>query len=117
MALNAGSVALDGSGNPTGSGLARAIYDSYLAAYYARFPAFNPLPLGSLHMLADLAEGFAGPIVAHIVANAVVHAGTLAAHVTSESLGRTPSPNNPNTAIQAPSAAVDVPLTGAGTVT
>jgi hypothetical protein len=32
------------------------------------------------------------------------------AHVTSQSLGLTPNPNDPNTAIQAPSSPVDIPL-------
>jgi hypothetical protein len=59
---------------------------------------------------------YATAILTHIVNNAQVTLSGVAARVTSQSLGRTPNPNDVNTPIQAPSAPVDVPLTGTGSV-
>lgn len=56
-----------------------------------------------------------GPtIVAYFQEHARVPLTNVVATVsTSTSIGRTPTPNDPNTAIQGPSAAVELPITGA----
>ena len=64
-----------------------------------------------------MSAAFATAIVTHIVANAVVSNGTLVAHVTTQSLGVTPNPNNATTAIVQPASPVDIPLQGAGSIT
>lgn len=131
--MSVGSVSvsgIDGSGNPvrTGSGAALALFDAMVIAkaavgepplapvegsttapYQAARPASSTdvaaANAGRLSYFRDLAStcnGMAG-IVSYITANAK-------AHVTTEILGKTPNPNDPDTDIQAPSAPVDIPI-------
>ena len=135
MAMTAGSVAVTSSTNApvrSGSGMAVAIFDTMVTAAAAASPAMPGAPptLGSTSApysasrpvsatdiansntgalayyqnLAVLANGLASGLVTYIQSNAT-------AHVTTQSLGRTPNPNNAATAILAPVAAVDVPIT------
>lgn len=53
--------------------------------------------------IADDVNSFVAADTAYIQANAV-------AHVTSQSLGQTPNPNNASTPIVAPSSAVNIPI-------
>jgi hypothetical protein len=112
MAMTAGTVTVDGSGVASGGGMARAIYDAFMA--------LPGVPTGNIpwkQAVAPLCNAMGSGIVSYIQGNAVVDFSVSGnAHVTSQSLGRTPSPNNANTAIQAPSSPVDVPLTGTGSV-
>lgn len=53
--------------------------------------------------IADDVNSEVAAFIAYFQANAV-------AHVTSQSLGQTPNPNNPSTPIGAPGSPVDIPL-------
>lgn len=145
MAMSVGSVvvSVDSDGvitTPTLTGMAGALYTGMAAAFASDLPAVPvlgntdpPFSAGrpvtaqdkanmvtSRRALANVWAKFANglaPMVTYIVGNAVVTPNSLAAHVTTESLGRTPSPNNANVAIQSPTAPVDIPLTGAGAIT
>jgi hypothetical protein len=124
MAMNAGSVTItlvDGDFSYSGSGLARAIgealapaiaqaaKDALDAILTESIPGYQPQPVAKhrhyfpMAIAGPVANAVASAVVAHLAANAK-------AHVTSEVLGRTPSPNNANTNIQPPSAAVDIPI-------
>jgi hypothetical protein len=123
MAMTAGSVAIavdaDGDVSYTGSGLARGLAEQLLPAIMAAMDELMapradwPGDNSSLRtfMSVQIAKTLVTPfsnaiaiaVVAHITANAK-------AHVTTEILGRTPNPNNPNTNILAPAAPVDVPI-------
>jgi hypothetical protein len=65
----------------------------------------------------DMANSIAPAIVDYIHANAVVDLAAVVATVSSQQVGRTPNPNNANTAIQAPSSPVALPVTNGGTTT
>ncbi len=140
--------ALDGSGGTTsrtGSGLALAMFDALVIAKAAQTTPVPP-PAPTLHSttapysagrpattvdiananhgrllyfqdLAGTCNGIAS-LIPYIVANAVVSTGTLAAHVTIQQLGRTPSPVDPSgdEPILSPVLPVDIPLTGAGSL-
>lgn len=144
MAMSVGSAAVsvdsDGVITPTISGMAGTLYTGLAAAFASELPAVpvvgntdppysagRPVTAGDKAIAvtfrqrvasnwAKFANGLA-PMVTYIVGNAEVAPNSLAAHVTSQSLGRTPSPNNANVAIQAPTSPVDIPLTGAGAIT
>lgn len=134
MALAAGTVTVTAhatTGAPVyvGSGLSLALAQGYLDGLIADgvLPALPALGSTSAPFSADrpaeqadidaaiAARGtlyatearrarlYAAALVTHITANAK-------ARVTSESLGRTPDPNNANTAIQAPAAPVEIPI-------
>lgn len=113
MAMIAGSsvITIDattGTPSATGTGLAKAMADALCAGGLkttyegivaaGQKPSPSDAPFWS-SLLNDLAAG----IVPYIQA-------TAKAHVTTEVLGRTPNPNNPNTNIQPPTAAVDIPI-------
>lgn len=62
---------------------------------------------------AKQANELGPPIVAYIQAEARIPLANVVATVsTSTSTGRTPNPNDPNTAIQGPASAVELPVTG-----
>jgi hypothetical protein len=145
MALSAGTVtitadATTGAAGYSGSGLALALAQAEVTARASQLP---PVPtLGQTtdpysaerpatqtdidtavlvtQALYDEIEvravAYAIATIAYFVANASIAAGTLVAHVTTQQLGRTPNPNTADTPIVAPSAPVDIPLTGAGTI-
>lgn len=139
MSLDAGTVSVADDETPTGSGMALALYTSMVtfitlptlpalgataAPYSAARPAtqtdINNAQAGRLTALrgvAAQANGIATGLVPYVTANAEVHVGSMAAHVTNESLGRTPNPNAADRAIEPPSYPVDIPLAGTGTVT
>lgn len=74
--------------------------------------------LNLLRYWADTANDIGPPIVAYIQAEASVSLVNVKATVsTSTSTGRTPNPNNPDTAIQGPASAVELPVTGDGGAT
>lgn len=134
MALSVGTATANAGSPPTvtGSGmsfsLSAAIYSamSTLAQSQMTGGGFaggvsttlsNAVLLTIAQSAVAIGTGIATGLVPYVTSNAsVVVAGTVTAHVTSESLGRTPNPNNPNTAIVAPSAPVDIPLTGIGSI-
>lgn len=142
MALAAGTVLISvsdvGNISYVGSGLALALAQAEIAAkvmptvptigqtsspYAVSFPASQTDVTAAVTIIEAIADdvqrranAYAMALIAYFVANAVVNAGTLQANVTSQSLGRTPNPNNANTPIVAPSSPVTVPLTGAGTI-
>ena len=115
MSIVQGSITIASDGTASGSGAAKAIFDAYrpLIGDLSSVPVANQLQI--LRGAADLCTAFAA-LVPYITANAVINPGTLKAHVTTESLGNTPNPNNPATPIDPPASPVDVPLTGTGTV-
>ncbi|MCU0655807.1 MAG: hypothetical protein MUF64_11160 [Polyangiaceae bacterium] len=62
---------------------------------------------------AKQANELGPPLVTYLQEHARVPLANVVATVsTSTSTGRTPNPNDPNTAIQGPSAAVELPVTG-----
>lgn len=110
MALSAGSVTVANDGSRTGSGLALAFYDKFTESLSA--PADDAeaqLQLTSKRACAGQCGAMASAIIDYFKANAEL---TGNAHVSDQVLGRTPSPNNANTAIQPPSSPVDIPLSG-----
>jgi hypothetical protein len=126
MSMTAGTVTVADNETVSGAGLARALYDAdaatmtlmtlpTLGATTAPYSAARPVAqsdidlvqTGRLLTLRDVARranAYASAIVTYLQANAK-------AHVTNQSLGRTPNPNDPDTAIAAPSAPVDIPIT------
>lgn len=99
MAMTAGTVTIDGSGNPSGTGMAREIFDVFVAT--VDFGSLSGSALqAAKQRVADLCNALAGGIVGHIVANAEV-----AVRITGSDSGlqRTPNPNNPDTDTQGPS--------------
>lgn len=126
MSMTAGSVTFDEDDNlVTSAGLAVALYEADIATmafptvptlgsttppYTANRPATaSDIQIandGAQLMREDAARratAYASALVAYIQANAV-------ARVTTESLGRTPDPNNADTAIQPPLATVNIPI-------
>lgn len=102
MAMTAGTVTIDGSGNPSGAGMARAIFDSWIATF--DFGGLSGATLQSAKQrIADLCNALAVGVVDHIVANAEV---TVTVDSSDAGLQRTPNPNNPDTDTQGPSAPV-----------
>jgi hypothetical protein len=72
MALNAGSVTINASGNATGSGLALALHGLLVVGFgVSPAQAPNNVP-GAQQQIASLANAIAAAVVAHITANAVV---------------------------------------------
>jgi hypothetical protein len=68
-----------------------------------------------LRKWATTANDIGPPLVAYIQAEASIPLANVKATVsTSTSTGRTPNPNDPDTAIQGPASAVDLPVTGSG---
>lgn len=114
MAMSIGSCAfsIDSNGRVsfTGSGLALALLQgrvNVIIQVTAALVGWTPTIWKGLNdgsaTIAAYALADATAIVQHLQANAV-------AHVTNQSLGLTPSPNNANTAIQPPASPVDVPI-------
>lgn len=142
MSVGSASVSVDSEGviTPTISGMAGTLYTGLAAAFASELPAVPVVgntdppysagrPVSAQDKViavvfrqkvasnwAKFANGLA-PMVTYIVANAQVIPDTLKAHVSTESLGRTPNPNNAATAIDHPTSPVDIPLTGAGAIT
>ncbi len=114
MALSAGTVTVDGNGNVSGTGLSRAIYDAQVTFIVTAIGA--SLLVAQKQNVAGFSNALGDAIVTYVTANAEVSAGTFAAHVTSESLGKTPNPVLADTPIVAPDVPVDVPLSGTGTI-
>jgi len=138
MALTAGTVtitanATTGAPSYAGSGLALAIAQAYVNAFVALTPvqggfpsmptngqtttpfsAARPATLDDLAVAVAARQRFytAEALRATAYATAVVSEITTngRARVTTEILGRTPNPNNPDTNIQAPAAPVDIPI-------
>ena len=115
MSLAQGSVTVAADGTVTGSGATLAVFNTLKA----KLGDLSTVPIGNqvtiLQGSADLANTIAA-LIPYITANAVISPGTLVAHVTTQSLGLTPNPNNAATAIVAPASPVDVPVTGAGVI-
>ena len=121
MSMSQGSVSVDQNGNVTGSGAALYVYNQLLTVQpwvgvLAESGLAGTVLVGIKQEIAAQANAVA-ILIPYIVANAQITNGTLVAHVTNQSLGLTPSPNNANTAIQPPASPVDIPLTGAGALT
>lgn len=76
MAMNAGSVTVDGAGAHSGTGMALAFYEARKARLVAKGTAWSALAsslqVAALQGLADSANDDAGAIVGHITANATV---------------------------------------------
>lgn len=102
MALSAGTITIDGSGNPDAAGtMARAIYDAFIASIDLSFvPSYGQQ--ATKQQLADLCNAIAAGVVAHIVANGEV---TVQIAPGDAGLQRTPNPNDADTDTQGPSAA------------
>ena len=138
MALVAGTVTIADDETVTGTGYAGAVYDAdaasvtlpslpVLGAASAPYSAQRPVgqtdvdaaKKGRLLVLRELARranAYASATVAYFQANAQVNPGSLAAHVTNQRLGALPSAGVAGEPIAAPSVPVDVPLTGAGSI-
>ena len=56
-------------------------------------------------------------VITYLLSNAVVNIGTMTVEVTSQKLGRVPSPNTTGTDIDPPFSPVNIPITGSGTLT
>lgn len=69
MAMNSGSVMIDGSGGATGSGLAKAMYDRLVASAP---PAAGAAGAAGAQRIADLCNIIAQEVVSHIQVNAQV---------------------------------------------
>jgi hypothetical protein len=139
MAMEGGTVHVRDDATITGSGLARHIVESIKpgvaaeieAKYQAVFatPTFQALDpsvqdtvraekttalLSSLRWWASIANGLAPALVTYLQQHAAVSiAGVVATVDTTTSLGRTPTPNDPDEPIVPPSEAVELPVTGA----
>lgn len=99
MAMDGGSVDLDGSGDPQGAGLARAFYDAYILKIdLSGFPSANQLT--GKQSIADLCDAFGQAAVTYLAANADVRITT-----GDAGLQQTPNPNDPDTDTQGPSTA------------
>lgn len=107
MAMSKGSVSVDDSGSPTGSGLARELYDAHVAAMSAD-PDFGSdfddtkleNDARTLKGLAVLANAYADAIVTHLTTNAK-------ARITTGDSGLQRDPATSNNTL-APSVAKDV---------
>lgn len=69
--MNAGSVTIDGAGNPSGTGLSREFYD-ILAAAFGLGSVVPPSAPAAQQQIADLANAFGQAVVAHVTTNAEV---------------------------------------------
>jgi hypothetical protein len=124
MAMIAGSATISintttGAITTSGTGMAKALADAEasammtLSAYNAWLASFNCPPVAAADYAKALefqrgdraarANAYAAALVTYLQANAV-------AHVTTESLGKTPNPNNADTPIVAPASPVDIPI-------
>ena len=98
MAMTGGAVTVDSSGVASGDGMSRAIYEGLLLQ-----PAAPTTNVAWKQAVAGFANVLGPAIVGYIQSAAV-------ARVSSQSLGRTPDPNDPNQPIQAPASPVDLPI-------
>jgi len=125
MAMSAGTVVVADDESATGTGMARAIYDADIATLAlpvvpilgntdppwrverpvnaADIAQVQAARLLMLSEAARRANAYAAGIVTHITGNAKVT-------VSVGGLQRTPSPNNPDTATQAPASPVELPV-------
>jgi hypothetical protein len=117
MTLAAGTVTVGDDGVRTGSGMALSLYDQ-LVAIPGMIRSDTEIPDPTIRAQCNLAmkrsaalqsTAMATGIISYFTANAVVSGN---AHVTTQSLGVTPNPNNPSTAIVSPSSPVDIPVSG-----
>ena len=107
MAMIGGSVTVADDASASGTGLAKALYDARAAKIVADSNWSHYAHVAQVQVLravADQANADGPAIVDYLHANAK-------AHVTTESLGKTPNPNNADTAIVAPASPVDIPIT------
>jgi hypothetical protein len=95
MALNAGSISVDGFGNATGTGLAIDMFNDALASLT------SDTRKQIAAQIAPFFNGLATAIVSHIVANAAV---TVTIHTTDSGLQRLTATFVPNADTQGPSA-------------
>jgi hypothetical protein len=117
--MQPGSVSVASDASYTGTGLALALMDAHVATAEALAAsqiaasqiAMTPtsqvaMKLAIRQGLAAMANAYGQAIVAYLQANAT-------AHVTTQILGMTPTadPVPPNTNVQPPAAAVDIPIT------
>lgn len=97
MAMTKGSVSVDGSGNVSGTGFAKELYDDFA-------PKISGIPGGAAgasakQRIADLCNSIA-KVIDHITAHAEV---TVTVATGDAGLQRTPNPNNANTDTVGPS--------------
>lgn len=108
MALQAGTVTIDGNGNASGGGLSRAIYDQLVSTNID--PYSSGLDASTIvaakQGLASYTNSLAAGVVPYFKDN-----GDVRIKSSDSGLQRTPNPNNPDTDTQGPSA--DVVLAGA----
>lgn len=88
MAMVAGTVTVDASGNPSGAGLSRAVYDAMAAAFGVDVLAPPSAPAAQ-QQLAHIANAIGAAVVDHIVANAVVTVAPGIAVTTTGGTGST----------------------------
>lgn len=143
MSMTGGTVTIDDEEAVSGGGMARAIYDGLAASNAADLEAITSSMTGSpdfdgwkeevqnkveqeektarlalRRQWAKQANALGPAIVAYIQAEARVSLIDVKATVsTSTSTGRLPASLTPGDAIDAPSAAVDLPVTGDGGAT
>jgi hypothetical protein len=101
MALSAGTVTAVSDGTRTGSGMSLAIFDAIAA-----MPGYDRV---ASPQTAQFATAVAAAIISYLTQNSVISGS---ATVSNQSLGKTPSPNNANTAIQPPATPVTIPVSG-----
>jgi len=110
MALSAGTVTVAEDGSRTGSGLAVAFYDQFVTGIPTPGnETEEAIQIAAKQACASQCVKMATAIVTYFKNNAELSGN---ATVSTQSVGRTPDPNDANTAIQAPASPVTIPVTG-----
>jgi hypothetical protein len=140
VSLAVGAVAIADNESVSGTGAARAIYDATvsiavnlgplvlptLGATLAPYRTERPVGQGDIdrmkiaRLIVLRAHATTCTVIAnlipYLVENASIVPGSLHATVTTESVGVTPTPNDPGAAILPPASPVGIPLTGSGSL-
>lgn len=99
MTMNAGSVSINlANGNASGAGLAKEIFDDYIAKVASTIPEGAGGAVAKKN-IADLCNSFASVTLAHIAAHAEV---TVTVAATDAGLQRAPNPNTASADTQGP---------------
>jgi|WetSurMetagenome_2_1015567.scaffolds.fasta_scaffold641249_2 hypothetical protein len=110
MALSTGTVTIADDGSHTGSGFALVLYERFIDGLQLPETEFETqVQLDAKRASAAQCVKMAGAIIDYFKNNAELSGN---ATVSTQSVGRTPDPNIANTAIQAPSSPVTIPISG-----
>lgn len=96
--MNAGSVTIDSTGHASGAGLAKEIFDDYIAKV-------SGIPAGAAgkdakQQIADIFNSIATKTLAHVIAHAEI---TTVVSAADAGLQRAPNPNTASADTQGPS--------------